>query len=134
MEQHRLERSIQKTTRFFTITMQDMFGKTEGYIVVRNRRSEPRFSANQAVSVSRPDEPHSLPVNGEIIDYSNSGLAIIIPVEATPASRLLIEWPLGSVLAEVRNCRRLRPGAYRVGLALREIIARAEIHGDTNVA
>jgi len=134
MEQHRLERSIQKTTRFFTITMQDMFGKTEGYIVVRNRRSEPRFSANQAVSVSRPDEPHSLPVNGEIIDYSNSGLAIIIPVEATPASRLLIEWPLGSVLAEVRNCRRLRPGAYRVGLALREIIARAEIQGDTSVA
>ncbi len=99
-----------------------------------NRRSEPRFAADQPAKVTYLDDPKAEIVNGTIVDFSASGMAILVPVDAKPSSRLRIEWPRGTVLAEVRNCRRMRPGVYRVGLAVQEIIARAEIQGQTGAA
>ena len=99
-----------------------------------NRRSEPRFLAEQPVTVGSLDEPSAQIVNGTIIDFSASGMGVILPFAPTCGSRLRIEWSRGAVTAEVRNCRRLRPGVYRIGLAIRELIERTGIDGQVGVA
>lgn len=116
------------------------FRNTKGYsrntdvILVNNRRSEPRYPANQQATITPLDEPNVPGMNGKIIDFSASGMAIIAPVELPCGSRLQVEWPSGTVIAAVRNCRCLRPGTYRVGLAINEVTARTDMEGQIGAA
>lgn len=87
-------------------------------VAARNRRSEPRFPTNQTAVVTLLDSPLQETIHGRIIDYSASGIALLLPVSLAEGSRLEIRWPLGRVLAEVRNCRRTTGRKYRVGLKL----------------
>jgi hypothetical protein len=101
---------------------------------MNNRRSEPRFIADQPVSVRLLDSQSASTCGGMIVDFSASGIAIHIPVPVEIGCRMEIKWPRGMVIAEVRNCRRDAPDKYRIGLKIREIVAIAEFDGHTSAA
>ena len=98
----------------------------DGPVNARNRRIEPRFSTNQTAMVTLSDSPLHETIQGTIIDYSASGIALLLPVSLVEGKRLEIRWPLGRVLAEVRNCRRIASQKYRLGLKLRRLDHRAD--------
>jgi hypothetical protein len=101
---------------------------------MRNRRSEPRFFADQPVTVTLIDALNTPTCHGTIVDYSASGVALHIPICPDIGWRVAIRWPKGTILAEVRNCHQSSPSSYRVGLKIREITALAEVEGETGAA
>jgi PilZ domain len=114
--------------------MLDKIGRFTDPCIMNNRRSEPRFSADQSVTVTRVDCPQQQTVEGKIIDYSASGIAILVPVSFVVGNRLEIKWPRGRVLAEVRNCHRTGGLGFRVGVKLSEIVTVAGIESETDAA
>jgi hypothetical protein len=101
---------------------------------MRNRRSEPRFFADQAVTVSVLDSNKGESGPGTIVDFSASGIGIHAPFQLAAGCKVEIKWPRGVVLAEVRYCRPMRPGKFRVGLKIAEVVALAGISGQSGAA
>ena len=100
---------------------------------MKNRRSDARFFADQPVDVT-PLDAADPRCSGSIVDFSASGIALHVPICLAVGSRVEVKWPLGTIVAEVRNCRQLTPSKYRVGLKSREITSLAEIEGQTGAA
>lgn len=100
---------------------------------MKNRRSEPRFFSDQPVSVRILDAVDPM-CNGTIVDFSASGIGLLAPAGLPTGCTVVVEWPLGTILAEVRNCRELRPSEYRVGLKIRDISSRLELEGQSGAA
>jgi hypothetical protein len=98
-----------------------------------NRRSEPRFCSNQPVNVTALDAPDPM-CSGTIVDFSASGIALHVPICLAVGCRVELTWPLGTIVAEVRNCRQLTPSTYRVGLKIREVSSRVEVAGQAGAA
>ena len=61
-------------------------------------------------------------VNGEIIDYSGVGLALLVPVSFARSATLAIRAGENLLLGEVKTCQESYPG-YRVGVDLKHVLA-----------
>jgi|ERR1700680_1589380 hypothetical protein len=101
---------------------------------MRDRRSEPRFPVDQPVVVTILDSGGREPFEGTVVDLSRSGLGVRVPYSIDLDRRVEIRWSRGTVIAEVRNCLRMSPHNYRVGLKTSEVLALAEITGRIGAA
>jgi hypothetical protein len=101
---------------------------------MRNRRTEPRFFADQPVTVSVLGAAEAVSGAGRIVDFSASGIGIELEFDVPSGSRLKLQWPRGSVIAEVCYCRQKAPGNFRAGLKITEVVAIANIAEQSGVA
>jgi hypothetical protein len=101
---------------------------------VANRRANPRFPADQPVTVKNlsGEESHAGP--GTIVNFSASGLCVQIGFPVFPGARLEVAWDRGVILGESRYCRRTGPGTYTVGLKIAELKEQPVIRPQTGVA
>jgi|SRR5271154_3650968 hypothetical protein len=86
-----------------------------------NRRSEPRFSADQPVVVSVLD-----PIPGTIEGASKSGLRITTKVAIKVGAVIEIKWDRAVVFGKVCYCRKA-DGKYSIGLKVTEVIGGAKL-------
>jgi hypothetical protein len=86
-----------------------------------NRRSEPRFSADQPVVVSVVN-----PIPGVIEGASKSGLRVTTKVAIKKDAIVEIKWDRAIVIAKVCYCRKAA-GKYNLGLKVTEVIGGAKI-------
>ena len=101
---------------------------------MRDRRSEPRFPVDQPVVVTILDSGDREPFEGTVVDLSASGLGVRVPYPTDPGRRIEIRWSRGTVIAEVRNCHRIRPHNYRVGLKTSQAMELSEMEAEIGVA
>lgn len=87
-----------------------------------NRRTEPRFGANQPAVMSV-----LAPIPGEIDGASKSGLRVTIAIPVKTGALLEVKWDRAIVVGQVRYCRRTGPDRYRVGLKVMEIVGGAKL-------
>jgi hypothetical protein len=99
-----------------------------------NRRSEPRFSADQPVLVTVVDPADGQTGAGRIIDFSASGIGFEVDFRLPPGCRVKIEWQRGVVLGEVRYCSQKSVENFRAGLKITEVVAIAEISEHSGAA
>jgi PilZ domain len=99
-----------------------------------NRRSEPRFPADQPVLISEVDTAGGYAGAGRIVDFSASGIGFEVDFSLTAGCHVKIEWPRGIVLGEVRYCLRKSEDYYRAGLKITEVVAIAGITEQTGAA
>jgi len=86
------------------------------------RRSEPRFPADQPVTVQVTDSNDFLQSDGIITGFSMSGITLQTSSAVAPDSDIKIAWPRGVVSGKVRYCRKERPKVFRVGVKITEVI------------
>src|ERR1700694_4971260 len=86
------------------------------------RLSEPRFPADQPVTVQVTDSNGLLQSDGIITGFSMSGIALQTSSAVAPDSDIKIAWPRGVVSGKVRYCRKQRPKVFRVGVKITEVI------------
>lgn len=86
-----------------------------------DRRSEPRFTVNQPVTISIVSEdPGRKNSHARLVDVSKSGIGVTsdCPFDVGSLVEVCAE---GSVLyGEVRNCSKVRSGQYRLGILAEE--------------
>jgi hypothetical protein len=103
-------------------------------IPMHNRRSEPRFPADQPVTVTAMDAAHEQSGAGTIVDYSASGIGLEVEFSLTTGCRVKIQWPRGQVLGEVRYCRQKAPGSFRAGVKITEVVELGVINEQSGAA
>src|SRR5579864_5700159 len=86
------------------------------------RRSEPRFPADQPVTVQVTDSNDLLQSDGIITGFSMSGITLQTSSAITPDSDIKITWPRGVVSGKVRYCRKQRPKVFSVGVKITEVL------------
>jgi hypothetical protein len=86
------------------------------------RRSEPRFPAEQPVTVQVTDSNGTLQSNGIITGFSMSGITLQTSSAIAPDSEIKITWSRGVVSGKVRYCRRQGPNVFSVGVKITEVI------------
>ena len=91
------------------------------------RRSEPRFPADQPVTVQVTDSNDLLQSNGIITGFSMSGITLQTYSAITPDSDIKITWPRGVVSGRVRYCDKQGPKVFRVGVKITDVVDIAEI-------
>lgn len=101
---------------------------------VKDRRSEARFPVDQPITVMVLDSEHAQPSEGTIVDISRSGMGVHLPYAVNVGWRIEIQWSRGKVIAEVRNCRRMSPYRYRVGLKTSEVVTAIDIKSQVHAA
>ena len=101
---------------------------------MRDRRSEPRFPVDQPVVVTVLDSGERESFEGTVVDLSRSGLGVHVPWPIDLGCRIEIRWSRGTVIAEVRNCHRIRPYNYRVGLKTSQAMELSEMEAQIGVA
>jgi hypothetical protein len=101
---------------------------------MRDRRFEPRFPVDQPVVVTMLDPGDREPFEGTVVDLSRSGLGVRVPYSIDLGRRIEIRWLRGTVIAEVRNCRRIRPSNYRVGLKTSEAMELSDMEAQIGIA
>ena len=89
------------------------------------RRSEPRFPADQPVTVQVTDSNDLLQSNGIITGFSMSGITLQTSSAIAPDCDIKISWPRGVVSGKVRYCRRQGPSVFRVGVKITEVVGGA---------
>lgn len=99
-----------------------------------NRRSEPRFPANQPVTVTVLDGPVEQSGAGRIVDFSESGIGLEIEFAVETGRKVRLQWPRGLVLGEIRYCREKSPSNFRAGLKITEVVSIAEISEESGAA
>ena len=99
-----------------------------------NRRSEPRFPADQPVTVQVTDSSDTLQSNGIITGFSLSGITLRTYSPITRDSDVKIIWPRGVVSGTVRYCRKQGPKVFRVGVKITEVIELGEIPAVSQIA
>src|ERR1700757_2491219 len=103
-------------------------------IPMNNRRSEPRFFADQSVTVTAIDATHEQSGAGTIVDYSASGIGLELEFSLSTGCRVRIQWPRGQVLGEVRYCYQKTPGSFRAGVKITEVVALGAINEQSGAA
>jgi hypothetical protein len=98
------------------------------------RRSEPRFPADQPVTVQVTDSNDFLQSNGIITGFSMSGITLQTSSAITPDSDIKITWPRGVVSGQVRYCRKQGPKVFRVGVKITEVVGVGEIPAASRTA
>jgi hypothetical protein len=101
---------------------------------MRDRRSEPRYSVDQPVVVTILDSGDREPFEGTVVDLSRSGLGVRVPYPIDLGCRIEIRWSRGTVVGQVRNCHRIRPDNYRVGLKTSQAMELSEMEAQIGVA
>jgi len=101
---------------------------------MNNRRSEPRFSADQPVSVTLADSPDGPWGIGRIVDFSASGIGLEVDFALSPGNKIRIQWQRGLVIGEVRYCHRKTPSNFRAGVKITEVVALGEISEHSGAA
>src|SRR5438046_1399119 len=96
---------------------------TKGTSTGKERRKHTRFPINQParLTVLRGGNFENLGVT--LVNLSRSGIAIILPVPLPPGATVEIHWEQTAVFAEVRHCSLTRPGAYRAGVAIQQVVS-----------
>ena len=98
------------------------------------RRSEPRFPADQPVTVQVTDSNDLLQSDGIITGFSMSGITLQTSSAIAPDSDIKITWPRGVVSGKVRYCRKQRPKVFRVGVKITEVAGVGEIPAASQTA
>jgi hypothetical protein len=88
---------------------------------VKDQRREPRFAANQQVTVTLLRDPQSR-MPARVRDSSGRGLGLETPLPIPPGSALKIEIDDGIVLAEAVYCRE-EQGCCFIGVELNQVLA-----------
>ena len=101
---------------------------------MHNRRSEPRFPADQPVTVTAMDAAHEQSGAGTIIEFSASGIGLEVEFSLTTGCRVKIQWPRGQVLGEVRYHHEKPRGNYRAGVKITEVVELGEITEQSGAA
>lgn len=101
---------------------------------MHNRRSEPRFFADQPVTVTAIDAAHEQSGAGTIVDFSASGIGLEVEFSLCTGCRVKIQWPRGQVLGEVRYCREKPRGNFRAGVKITEVVELGEISEQSGAA
>src|ERR1700682_956806 len=96
-------------------------------MAMNNRRSEPRFFADQPVTVTAIAPTAEQSGAGRIVDFSASGIGLEVEFSLSTGSKVRIQWPRGQVLGEVRYCREKVPGNFRAGVKITEVVELGEI-------
>ena len=99
-----------------------------------SRRSEPRYPADQPVTVQVTDSNNFLKSDGIITGFSMSGITLQTSSEIAPESDIKIIWPRGVVSGTVRYCRKQRPKVFRVGVKITEVLGVGEIPAASQTA
>ncbi len=81
------------------------------------RRTEPRFAADQPVTVSVV-----APIPGKIDSASKSVLRVTVSRLVKTGARVEIKWDRVIVAGEVRYCQKTGPGKYSIGVKIMEIV------------
>ena len=85
-----------------------------------DKRSEPRFAADQAVVVTVLGEQGSR-YPARIRNYSSRGMALEMPVAVPPETPLQIEVDDSSILGEAVYCT-LQQDSYLIGVELDQVL------------
>jgi hypothetical protein len=109
-------------------------GARRCFAIMSNRRSEPRFSADQPVVVTVVDQGDGHAGAGRIVDFSASGIGFEVDFCLSPGCQVKIQWPRGVVLGEVRYCAQKSVKNFRAGLKITEVVAIAEISEHSGAA
>ncbi len=80
------------------------------------RRRDPRFTVAVPTRITLLG-PKTAEVNGTVIDVSERGMQLLLPVPAPPGSLIKLEWADGFVLGEVCWCRQENEG-FSAGVQL----------------
>ncbi len=109
-------------------------GGRRWFAIMSNRRSEPRFSADQPVLVTIVDPAGGQTGAGRIVDFSASGIGFEVDFCLLPGNRVKVQWPRGVVVGEVRYCAQKSAKNFRAGLKITEVLAIAEISEHSGAA
>lgn len=101
---------------------------------MENRRSEPRFLADQPVTVTVMNTAKEESGAGRIVDFSASGIGLEIEFSVEPGSKVRVQWPRGLVLGEIRYCLEKAPRNFRAGLMITEVVTIADISEQSGAA
>jgi len=82
-----------------------------------DRRTEPRFAADQPVVVSVVT-----PIPGKIASASKSGLQVTVSRLVKIGAVVEIKWDRVIVVGEVRYCQKIGPRKYSIGVKIMEIV------------
>jgi hypothetical protein len=82
-----------------------------------DRRTEPRFAADQPVVVSVVT-----PIPGKIASASKSGLQVTVSRLVKIEAVVEIKWDRVIVVGEVRYCQKIGPRKYSIGVKIMEIV------------
>jgi hypothetical protein len=82
-----------------------------------DRRTEPRFGADQPVVVSVVT-----PIPGKIDSASKSGLRVTVSRLVKIGATVEIKWDRVIVVGEVRYCQKIGPRKYSIGVKIIEIV------------
>lgn len=99
-----------------------------------NRRSEPRFPADQPVTVTVIGVIGGLSGAGRIVDFSASGIGLEIEFPVENGCKVQVQWPRGLVLGEIRYCVEKSPSNFRAGLKITEVVSIAQISEQSGAA
>lgn len=79
-------------------------------------RRNPRFQSNQPVTVTDLENSSS-PLAGQLVDFSNQGIRLLVPCRLAPGTAVKVQWAGTLLLGEVIYCR---PGdeRFHAGLQL----------------
>jgi hypothetical protein len=83
-------------------------------------RRDPRFLANQPVSVTDL-ESSSPPQHGELVDFSNLGVRLLVPCRLSPGTAIKVQWAGTFLLGEVVYCWAAE-GGFHAGLRLEDAL------------
>ncbi len=83
-------------------------------------RRDPRFLANQPVSVTDL-ESSSPPQHGELADFSNLGVRLLVPCRLSPGTAVKVQWAGTLLLGEVIYCNQAE-GGFHTGLRLEDAL------------
>jgi len=90
-----------------------------------NRRSEPRFPADQPVTVHITSSSDSqLQLDGTIAGFSRSGVMLQTDAKIARGSAIKISWPRATITGTVRYCRRKTAEKYAVGVKITELLTK----------
>jgi hypothetical protein len=92
----------------------------------RERRSEPRFSAQGSCEVAIATADNARALCGEVCDLSRSGLAVLLPCALAAGSQVTVRTARLIIFGTVLHSRPATNGQFRTGIRLREVCEAAE--------
>ena len=87
-----------------------------------DRRTEPRFAADQPVVVSVVT-----PIPGKIDSASKSGLRLTVSKLVKTGASVEIKWDRVIVVGQVRYCQKTEPREYSIGLKIIEAVGGGKV-------
>jgi hypothetical protein len=85
-----------------------------------DQRSEPRFAADQSVTITTLGE-RRFQQTAKVRNASGSGLGLVVETEISPGTAVRIEWEDTLLLGEAMYCRRMASGHF-VGVQLEQML------------